>query len=97
VLGRFASTAQPPVLGTLLPGPSPDGPIVRAIFKMFGGRPPKSDGNDVVTGLARSAGVARECSIPAVDGTKQATGAIRTGDEVEVNGDEGTVRVLSRR
>ncbi len=46
-------------------------------------------------GILSHAGiVAREYMIPAVLGTKRATGVIRDGQLVEVDGDEGVVRIL---
>jgi phosphohistidine swiveling domain-containing protein len=45
--------------------------------------------------LSHSAVVAREYGIPAVVGAPTATTAIRDGDVVEVDGDAGTVRILS--
>jgi pyruvate,water dikinase len=45
--------------------------------------------------LSHSAVVAREYRIPAVVGTGAATATIRSGQEVEVDGDRGIVRVLS--
>jgi pyruvate,water dikinase len=45
--------------------------------------------------LSHSAVVAREYGIPAVVGAGAATTAIRDGDVVEVDGDAGTVRVVS--
>ncbi len=55
-LALFASVQEPPVLGTFPPGPPPDDPVARAIFKMFGGVPPESEEVDVITGMAGSAG-----------------------------------------
>ena len=57
-LARFADVAEPPVLGTLPPGPPPDDPIARAVFKMFGAPPPESEAAEVLTGMPGSAGVA---------------------------------------
>jgi len=58
-LERFAAIQAPPVLGTLPPGPPPDDPITRAVFKMFG-RPIEQTGDPaLVTGLAGSPGVVR--------------------------------------
>ena len=45
--------------------------------------------------LSHSAVVAREYRIPAVVGAGTATATIKTGQEIEVDGDRGTVRVLS--
>src|SRR5215210_1880360 len=45
--------------------------------------------------LSHCAVVAREYGIPAVVGTRTATGTIRSGQTVEVDGDRGTVRILS--
>lgn len=58
-LARFADVAEPPVLGTLPPGPPPDDPIARAVFKMFGAPPPESDAAEVLTGMPGSAGSVR--------------------------------------
>jgi phosphohistidine swiveling domain-containing protein len=58
-LARFADVAEPPVLGTFPPGPPPDDPIARAVFKMFGAPPPPSEEAEVVTGMSGSAGVAK--------------------------------------
>jgi pyruvate,water dikinase len=149
-LARFAAVQAPPVLGSFPPGPPPDDPISRAIFKMFGvpQEPPAEP--TTFTGMAGSPGlvrgtarilrsladadrlrpgeilvapttsppwtplfataaaivtdvggvlshcaiVAREYMIPAVVGTKVATSLVRDGQELEVNGDEGIVRVL---
>ncbi len=44
--------------------------------------------------LSHAAIVAREYGIPAVVGTGDATGRLKTGDCVEVDGDEGIVRIL---
>ncbi len=55
-LTRWAEVHEPPVLGTLPPGPPPDDPIARAIFKMFGGMPPESEEAAVITGMSGSAG-----------------------------------------
>jgi len=149
-LARWAGVQAPPVLGTFPPGPPPDDPVARAIFKMFGGMPKEpvqaneitgmpgspgvargtarvigslseahrlEAGDVLVTGttsppwtplfatvaavvtdtggiLSHAAVVAREYMIPAVLGTKRATAAIRDGQLVEVDGDEGVVRVL---
>ncbi|GEM_PF-4493029 len=38
--------------------------------------------------------VARELNIPCIIGTKHATQVLKDGDEVEVNADEGTVKIL---
>jgi len=45
--------------------------------------------------LSHCAVVAREYGIPAVVGTRTATGTIKDGQTVEVDGDRGTVRILS--
>ncbi|CAA9442587.1 MAG: Phosphoenolpyruvate synthase [uncultured Rubrobacteraceae bacterium] len=45
--------------------------------------------------LSHCAVVAREYRIPAVVGTGAATGTIRSGQTIEVDGDAGTVRILS--
>lgn len=55
-LARFADVHEPPLLGTFPPGPPPDDPVGRAVFKMFGGAPPETDEADVVTGMPGSAG-----------------------------------------
>jgi pyruvate,water dikinase len=44
--------------------------------------------------LSHACVVAREYGLPAVVGVRGATGALRTGDRVRVDGDQGTVRVL---
>ena len=44
--------------------------------------------------LSHSAIVAREMGIPAVVGVRGATGAIRTGDVVRLDGGRGTVQVV---
>ena len=56
-LARHAAVPEPPVLGTMPPGPPPDDPIARAVFKMFGGLPPETNDAAVVSGLPGSAGV----------------------------------------
>ena len=43
--------------------------------------------------LSHCAIVARECNIPAVVGVGAATAAIRTGQIIEVDGDNGLVRI----
>jgi pyruvate,water dikinase len=45
--------------------------------------------------MSHAAIVAREYGMPAVVGTGDATKRIRTGDAIRVDGDRGTVRVLS--
>lgn len=40
--------------------------------------------------------VSREFKLPCVVGTKIATRVLKTGDEVEVNGDSGIVKILER-
>ena len=149
-LARWAHVHAPPVLGTFPPGPPPDDPVARAVFKMFGGIPKEPAQANEVTGMPGSPGiargtariihslaeahrleagdvlvtettsppwtplfatvaavvtdtggilshaavVAREYMIPAVLGTKRATGVIRDGQLVEVDGNEGIVRIL---
>ena len=44
--------------------------------------------------LSHAAIVAREYGIPAVVGTGNATELVKTGDCVEVDGDEGVVRIV---
>jgi pyruvate,water dikinase len=46
--------------------------------------------------MAHTAIICREYGLPAVVGTGFATVSIRTGDLVEVNGFEGTVRIIER-
>ena len=46
--------------------------------------------------LSHASIVARELGIPAVVNLKNAMQVIEDGDELEVDGDEGTVRILSR-
>lgn len=46
--------------------------------------------------LSHTAIVAREYRIPCVTGVGLATTAIRTGDEIEVDGDAGTVLIVAR-
>lgn len=149
-LARWADVPSPPVLGTFPPGPPPDDPVARAVFKMFGGIPKEAARSNEITGMPGSPGVARgparvirslaeahrleagdvlvaettsppwtplfatvvavvtdtggilshaavvarEYQIPAVLGTKRASGAIRDGQLLEVDGDEGVVRIL---
>jgi rifampicin phosphotransferase len=50
---------------------------------------------DVGAPLSHAAIVARELGIPAVVGTGNATGVLRTGDRVRVDGSRGTVEVLT--
>lgn len=40
--------------------------------------------------------VCRELGIPAIVGTKDATGNLRTGDKVSVNADKGEVEIVER-
>lgn len=47
--------------------------------------------------LSHGSIIAREYGIPTVVNVGPATRIIKTGDTVEVNGDQGTVRILSRR
>jgi pyruvate,water dikinase len=150
-LERWATVQAPPLLGTFPPGPPPDDPVARAVFKMFGGIPKEAAQANEITGMPGSPGVARgtarlihsladahrleagdvlvaqttsppwtplfataaavvtdtggilshaavvarEYMIPAVLGTKRATGVIRDGQLVEVDGDEGVVRILA--
>ena len=58
-LARFADVNEPPLVGTFPPGPPPDDPITRAVFKMFGAPPPPSEEAEVITGMPGSAGSAR--------------------------------------
>ena len=51
---------------------------------------------DVGGPLSHGAIVARELGIPCVIGTKDGTVRIRTGDRLELNGADGTVRILER-
>ena len=51
---------------------------------------------DVGAPLSHAAIVARELGIPAVVGCGNATMLLRTGDRVRVDGDQGTVEILSR-
>src|SRR5690606_22981714 len=46
--------------------------------------------------LSHAAVVAREVGVPCVIGTGNGTKALRTGDRVRVNGNEGTVEILER-
>jgi pyruvate,water dikinase len=50
---------------------------------------------DLGGALSHAAIVARELSIPCVVNTRNGTAALRTGDLIRVNGDQGTVEVLS--
>jgi rifampicin phosphotransferase len=52
---------------------------------------------DIGAPLSHAAIVARELGIPAVVGTGNATVRLRTGDRVRVDGEHGTVEVLSAR
>jgi pyruvate,water dikinase len=47
--------------------------------------------------LSHGSIIAREYGIPTVVNVGSATRIIKTGDTVEVNGDQGTVRILSRQ
>ena len=49
---------------------------------------------DTGGGLSHCAIVAREYGIPAVVGSRVATAAIKDGQQIEVDGDAGTVRIL---
>jgi pyruvate,water dikinase len=51
--------------------------------------------SDIGGSMSHAAIVAREYGMPAVVGTGDATKRIRTGDRVRVDGDRGTVRVLT--
>jgi pyruvate,water dikinase len=51
--------------------------------------------SDIGGAMSHAAIVAREYGMPAVVGTGDATKRIRTGDKIRVDGDRGTVRVLS--
>jgi len=51
--------------------------------------------SDIGGSMSHAAIVAREYGMPAVVGTGDATKRIRTGDRIRVDGDRGTVRVLS--
>jgi pyruvate,water dikinase len=51
--------------------------------------------SDIGGAMSHAAIVAREYGMPAVVGTGDATKRIRTGDTIRVDGDRGTVRVLS--
>lgn len=149
-MARFADVVAPPVLGSLPPGPPPDDPVARAIFRMFGGDTGHSGSASEIRGLAGSPGVARgrvrlirsfsegdrlqqgevlvapttappwtplfgraaaivtdtggilshcavvarEYAIPAVVGTRAATANLHDGQLVEVDGDQGVVRVV---
>ncbi|MBM4024733.1 MAG: hypothetical protein FJ280_04910 [Planctomycetes bacterium] len=46
--------------------------------------------------LSHGSIIAREYGIPTVVNVGPATRLLRTGDTLEVNGDQGTVRILSR-
>jgi pyruvate,water dikinase len=46
--------------------------------------------------LSHAATVAREFGIPAVSGVKDATRIIKTGQKIRVDGNTGTVTILSR-
>jgi pyruvate,water dikinase len=51
---------------------------------------------DVGGPLSHGAIVARELGIPCVIGTKDGTARIRTGDRLELNGADGSVRIIER-
>lgn len=51
---------------------------------------------DIGGPLSHAAVVAREVGIPCVIGTENGTSILRTGDEVRVDGNTGTVEILSR-
>jgi pyruvate,water dikinase len=46
--------------------------------------------------LSLAASQARQAGIPAVAGVDRATATLRDGDVIEVDGSEGTVRILAR-
>jgi pyruvate,water dikinase len=52
--------------------------------------------SDIGGMMSHAAIVAREYGLPAVVGTGNATSAIKTGDRVRVDGDNGTVTILER-
>ena len=147
---HYANIPAPPIVGMDY-GPPPDNPVMRAMFRFFGGPPPAAvERNEIrgntgspgkVTGTARivmtiaegskvekgdilvapttappwtplfgtAAGivtetggvlshcaiVAREYGIPAVVGAPGATQLIPDGARIEVDGDSGTVRLLT--
>jgi pyruvate,water dikinase len=47
--------------------------------------------------LTHAAITAREYGIPAVVGTWVATATIKNGDIIRINGNEGTVEILSKK
>jgi len=51
---------------------------------------------DIGGPLSHAAVVARECGIPCVIGTDNGTAVLRTGDTIRVDGNKGTVEILSR-
>jgi pyruvate,water dikinase len=51
--------------------------------------------SDIGGMMSHAAIVAREYGLPAVVGTGHATKLIKTGDRVRVDGDNGTVTILS--
>jgi pyruvate,water dikinase len=51
---------------------------------------------DIGGPLSHAAVVARECGIPCVIGTDNGTAVLRTGDTIRVDGNSGTVEILSR-
>ncbi|MBI4495218.1 MAG: hypothetical protein HY690_20780 [Chloroflexi bacterium] len=55
----FRHVAQPPVLGTLPPGPPPDSPFIRAVGKMFGQAELPITAPDILRGSAGSPGKVR--------------------------------------
>ena len=147
---RYADVPAPPALGSLPPGPPPDGAMMRLMTKFSGAPVAPSENPGEVRGSAGSSGkvvgiarvvssledaariqpgeilvapttappwtplfasvaavvtdsggmlshcavVAREYAIPAVVGTGNATSAIADGQTIEVDGDEGVVRIL---
>jgi pyruvate,water dikinase len=51
---------------------------------------------DIGGPLSHAAVVARECGIPCVIGTDNGTAVLRSGDTIRVDGNKGTVEILSR-
>ncbi|WP_344607995.1 PEP-utilizing enzyme [Sporichthya brevicatena] len=51
---------------------------------------------DIGGPLSHAAVVARECGIPCVIGTDNGTAVLRSGDRIRVDGNKGTVEILSR-
>ena len=47
--------------------------------------------------ICHAAIVAREMKTPCIVGTKNATKMLKDGDEVEVNADEGIVKLLTKK